>query len=102
MSARLQKKKTWKELVDEQKEKDKLKGATCHIYSDKLENGVDKDTQCICGRLARRHSFIGNPKSNYRNAKKWNSKLAAVVDVTEYGQISNGARVSSWITQNMI
>lgn len=97
-SSVLPRKKTWKELVDEQKEKGKLKGATCAVYSTPIEDAVDNEKQCICGRSARRHSYTGPPKKKFINAEKWASKLAAVVDVTEYGQTSNDVRVCDCLT----
>ncbi len=93
------KKRTWKELVREQVEKGKLKGATCAVYSTKPDETVGEKTRCICGRLAREHSFIGKPKEKFRAAQKWVDSLAASVNVTEYGQLDNGARVCSCLTQ---
>ncbi|CAF2997434.1 unnamed protein product [Rotaria sp. Silwood2] len=95
-----QKKLTWKELVKQQADNGKLKGATCAVYSKNVDDIVDKETQCICGRLPRQHSFTGKPKPKFRNAQKWTSKLAAIVDVTQYGQLENGARFIRCDTEN--
>ncbi|CAF1178334.1 unnamed protein product [Rotaria sp. Silwood1] len=94
------KKMTWKELVKEQADKDNLKGATCAVYSENGDDTVNKETQCICGRLARQHSFIGQPKTKFRNAQRWIPQLAIEVDVTHYGQLENGARFIRCDTEN--
>ncbi len=95
----LHKKKTWKVLVSEQVKSSKLKGATCALHSKDMKNIVKNDKQCLCGRLERQHSFVGTPKKISKDVKIWKPKFAAVTDVTEYGHLENGARVSSCLIQ---
>lgn len=85
----------WEQHVEEQVQKDKLKCRTCKAYSTTVDNTIDEEIRCVCGRLARRHSFTGKAETEYQNAQKWRPKLAAVVDVTIYGQMKSGARVCS-------
>ncbi|CAF1278916.1 unnamed protein product [Rotaria sp. Silwood1] len=94
------KKMTWKELVKEQADKDNLKGATCAVYSKNMNDPNHQETQCVCGRLASQHSFIGQPKTKFRNAQRWIPQLAIEVDVTHYGQLENGARFIRCDTEN--
>jgi hypothetical protein len=93
------KKKAWKELVGEQIEAGKLKGATCSLYSKYVNDTSGNENPCICGRLERQHSYTGTPQKKYRGAQKWVTKLACSVDVTEYGQLDNDARVCTCLTQ---
>ena len=93
---RLPKEHTWQELVQSQVKNGKLKCRTCKVYSTAVGDTVDEKTRCVCGRLARRHSFTGKPETQYQTALKWRQKqLAAVVDATIFGQMKNGARVCS-------
>ncbi|CAF1622667.1 unnamed protein product [Rotaria sp. Silwood1] len=94
------KKMTWKELVKEQADNDNLKGATCAVYSKNMNDPNHQETQCVCGRLASQHSFIGQPKTKFRNAQRWIPQLAIEVDVTHYGQLENGARFIRCDTEN--
>ena len=94
-TSRLPKEYTWKELVEEQVREDKLKCRTCKVYSTTIDDTIDEKTRCVCGRLVRRHSFIGEAQAEYQNAQKWRPKLAATVDVSIYGQLKSGARVRS-------
>ena len=92
---RLPEEYTWEELVEQQVKKDKLKCQTCKVYSTTENNTINEKTRCVCGRLAHRHSFTGNAETKYQNAQRWRPVLAAVVDVTTYGQLKRGARVCS-------
>lgn len=83
----------WEKLINKEVVKGTLKGRTCKIYSAKLSSTVDRDARCVCGRLARRHSYTGDPKTEYQGSQKWKLEFAAEVDVTIYGQLANGARV---------
>jgi hypothetical protein len=94
-TSRLLKECTWEELVEEQVKQDKLKCRTCKAYSTTVDDTIDEKTRCVCGRLVHRHSFTGKAETELQNAQKWRPKLAAVVDVTIYGQLKSGARVCS-------
>ncbi|CAF3973191.1 unnamed protein product [Rotaria sp. Silwood1] len=87
-----QTKATWAELVKREVKNGKLKVAACAVYSKKEENNVQPNAQCICGRIAREHSFNGDPKIKFRGAQKWLPKLTIETDVTHYGQSKSGAR----------
>ncbi len=90
------KKKTWEQLVSEQVKSGKLKGVTCALHS---KDTVKNEKQCLCGRLEREHSFVGTPKNISKDVKIWKSSFAKEADVTEYGHLENGARVSSCLIQ---
>jgi len=83
----------WRTIVEQEIRKGKLKVRKCSCYSASTNENLNDETKCICGRLARRHSFTGEPKTEYRTAKKWVAKLATEEDVTVYGQLRSGARV---------
>ncbi len=94
-TSKLPKECRWEELVEEQVKQDKLKCRTCKVYSTTIDDTIDEETLCVCGRLAHRHSFTGKAETEYKSAQKWRPKLAAVVDVTIYGRLKSGARVCS-------
>jgi hypothetical protein len=84
---------SWQSLVEEQITEGKLKVRKCSCYSAlELEN-LDDKIICICGRLAREHSFTGRVQEVYRDAAKWQPRIACDQDVTVYGQLGKGARV---------
>ena len=84
----------WTELVKEELRKEILKCLTCKIYSKSADNTINDETECVCGRPARRHSYDGIPEAKPQHIRKWKSNQhAAIVDVTVYGQRKNGARV---------
>lgn len=88
----------WKKLVKEQIVEQTLKCPTCKIYSTKTANNIALEgTRCVCGRLARRHSYTGDPETKYQKSQKWIVKFADIVNVTTYGQLANGARVCECI-----
>ena len=85
---------TWRKLVEEEVEKGKLKVLKCSCYSVSNNENLDNEIKCICGRYARRHSFTGEPRTQYRTAQRWVRRFIAVEeDVTVYGQLQSGARV---------
>ncbi|CAF3395770.1 unnamed protein product [Rotaria socialis] len=83
---------TWKERVERYAANDELSGITCAVYSTRDANDFNQKTKCICGRLARLHSYEGEPKKELRKSRKWGTELAGVTPMTVYGQLSNGAR----------
>ncbi|CAF2077519.1 unnamed protein product [Rotaria magnacalcarata] len=83
---------TWKERVEAYTANDELSGVTCAVYSTRDAKNVNQNTKCICGRLARLHSYDGDSKIQFRQSKKWVADLADVTPITVYGQLSNGAR----------
>ena len=84
----------WQKLVKQQVKDGTLKCPTCKVYSTKSDNNtVAKETRCVCGRLARRHSYTDDPETKYQKSQKWRPNFTAIVDVTTYGQRKNGARV---------
>ena len=91
------KRNRWEILVEKQVKEGHLKARKCSCYSAISEENLDADLLCICGRLARRHSFTGDAKVEYRKAQKWTSKLTTEEDITVYGQLNNGARVCRYL-----
>ena len=83
----------WEKLVKKEVLDGTLKGRTCRIYSAAMNRSSDEETRCVCGRLARRHSYTGVPETTYQNSQRWESRFAVEVDLTTYGLLENGARV---------
>jgi hypothetical protein len=92
--------RTWKELVEDKMEtNESLVGATCHVYSTSVDEPNDQKKICPCGRLARRHSFVGEAQRDEHGDKTTftdDDFVTIVKPLTAYGQlgqVSNGARV---------
>jgi hypothetical protein len=84
---------SWNTIVEKEVSKGTLKVKKCSCYSTRSNQSLNDGTECICGRLPRKHSFTGEPQTKFQNAKKWKPQLATLEDVTVYGQLRNGARV---------
>jgi hypothetical protein len=87
------KRMSWSTIVEKEVRKGKLKVKKCSCYSTPSNRNLNVETKCICGRLAREHSFRGEPQIKFQNAKKWTPKLATLENVTVYGELRSGARV---------
>jgi hypothetical protein len=82
---------TWEDLVDREAQKN-LISVTCHAYSVHDEHSVDQTKVCLCGRLARCHSFDDVAKRQEPNVtfgRKYLSRQKLIV----YGQLHNGSKV---------
>jgi len=84
---------SWNAIVEQEIRKGELKVYKCSCYSTPSNQSLNDEIKCVCGRLARKHSFTGKPKTQFQNAKKWTPKLATLEDVTVYGELRHGARV---------
>ena len=52
--------RSWEDLILHYSIQPKFKSRTCSIYNNKSASSAEPDKLCPCGRMIRRHSFIGN------------------------------------------
>ncbi len=73
----------------------KLLGVTCQLYSEKQpdRNSLPSD-RCLCGRLPRKHSFDGDPKTDRVADGHWeDTRHTKPSTVTVYGIWNNKTKV---------
>jgi hypothetical protein len=87
---------SWMELVRQAVNKKKLVGSTCHLYSTKqVDEKSITSKRCLCGRLARKHSFTGEPQTDLlRTSAEWQKfEHASEAPVTVFGILQNKIKV---------
>jgi len=88
---------SWMELIRQSARNNELFGSTCHLYSKAQANDtrLDSKQRCLCGRLARKHSFDGTSRTELLNkSKEWGKFThACEAPVTVFGILQNKTKV---------